>query len=892
MLKQKRTFSDWIKDNMAILLAFIIPVVIMIGVYIIREIYPFGDQMYLRSDMYHQYAPFYEELYSKLTSGGSLTYSWNIGGGINFTALYAYYLASPINLLLGLAPEGHIIEIMSAIIIAKIGLSSAACTYYLKKHFNVKGLSVAVFGVFYGLSSYFAAFSWNIMWLDCMILLPIIILGLERLVKERKCFLYCISLGIAIFSNYYIAIMLCIFSVLYFIVLLLCDNAKKDRKYYITTFKNFALYSVIAGGMAACILIPEILALQTTVSGDMNFPDTLVNYFSILDMLSRSLINVETAIFSAHDPNLYCTVAVFVLIPLYAICSKVDKKEKACKIGLIILFFISFNTNIPNYIWHGFHFPNSLPARESFIYIFLILVMGYEAMLHLKSFTSRQFNAAVAGAVGLILIIEKLYVSDDYSFEIIYTSLAFIGLYYLVGTLYRKNYTKKSVIIYLLFVVAIAETAINTEQTAVGKTSRTYYVEDNAAIENMVAKANEDEGDNSFFRIEKVEGSRRTKNDAAWHQYRGLSTFTSTTNASLADFLGYMGTEKSTNSYSYFGATPLFSSMFSVKYVFSNYLLEDTDLCSLYASDEGASRYMYKNNYTLPLGFMVPKDLNDTWEVAGNNPFAIQNQFVEETTGISDLFKQVRVTVSGSTVTVETENAGHIFIYLTTYTEKIYTNIAQADGTYVSNNNYSGLKHRHVVDLGEVPANSIITITPDDSSLTNLQLYAYNFDTNAFKAAYEKLNAHPYDITTFEDNYICGDITADEDGLMYTSINYDKGWTAYVDGEKTDIVAFKDALVAVPVKAGTHKVEFKYTPPGLVIGICISVFFVLLLIGIIIYYRVKKNKKTLLEEQQVEEQQIEEQQVEEQQLEEQRIIESVDSIIDEEEANLESEDLE
>ena len=129
-------------------------------------------------------------------------------------------------------------------------------------------------------------------------------------------------------------------------------------------------------------------------------------------MMSRSLINVEASIFSAHDPNLYCTVAVFILLPLYCMCSKINFKEKVSKVLLVILFLISFNTNVPNYIWHGFHFPNSLPCRESFIYIFLILTMCYEAFMNLKSFTVKQIMGSVAGAVALILVIEEMFVGD------------------------------------------------------------------------------------------------------------------------------------------------------------------------------------------------------------------------------------------------------------------------------------------------------------------------------------------------------------------------------------------------------------------------------------------------------------------------------------------------
>jgi len=280
-----KTLSNKIKENNSLLvamgIAFIVPIIILVGIFIGREVFPFGEQMYLRSDCYHQYAPFYKELYRKLTTGGSLTYSWEIGMGVNFTSLYAYYLASPVNLLLGLVPEAHIIEAMEFFIILKVALACTFCAYYLSKRYKTTSLAVAAFGLFYGFSSYYAAYSWNIMWLDCLALLPLIILGLERLVKNNKCILYCVALGISIFSNYYISIMICIYCVIYFIYLVYTDERKKTSYFVAKRSLNFIIYSVIAGGFGACLILPEIYTLGLSSSGDFNFPASLSNYFSI-----------------------------------------------------------------------------------------------------------------------------------------------------------------------------------------------------------------------------------------------------------------------------------------------------------------------------------------------------------------------------------------------------------------------------------------------------------------------------------------------------------------------------------------------------------------------------------------------------------------------------------
>lgn len=217
------SFRSRIRSNWVCLLSFAIPFLIMLTIFIINGIFPFGDESFMHSDMYHQYVPFLSEMLSKLHSGDSMTYSWNVGVGSNFLALYAYYMASPFNWLVVLFPAKYLIEFMSYLVILKIGFCGFTFAWYLTRHFKTRSAAVVPFAVFYAMSGYLAAYNWNVMWLDCIFLFPLIALGLEKLVTEGKYKLYCISLGLCILSNYYISIMVCIFLVLYFLVLVLTN---------------------------------------------------------------------------------------------------------------------------------------------------------------------------------------------------------------------------------------------------------------------------------------------------------------------------------------------------------------------------------------------------------------------------------------------------------------------------------------------------------------------------------------------------------------------------------------------------------------------------------------------------------------------------------------------
>ena len=109
--RKRENFANGIlRPGDSYLAAFLVPVVIMVIIFAQRGIFPFGDESFLRTDMYHQYAPFFAEFRHKLADGGSLLYSWDVGMGVNFAALYAYYLASPLNWLILLCSSSALKE--------------------------------------------------------------------------------------------------------------------------------------------------------------------------------------------------------------------------------------------------------------------------------------------------------------------------------------------------------------------------------------------------------------------------------------------------------------------------------------------------------------------------------------------------------------------------------------------------------------------------------------------------------------------------------------------------------------------------------------------------------------------------------------------------------------
>lgn len=824
--KKERKHSSLVKPSDGLVAAFFVPMVIMIIIFAQRGIFPFGEESFLRTDMYHQYAPFFSEFQYKLTHGGSLLYSWDIGMGVNFAALYAYYLASPLNWLIVLCPKNYIIEFMTYMIVFKIGLSGLTFAWYLRRHNKTNDFGIAFFGIFYALSGYMAAYSWNIMWLDCIFLFPLVMLGLERLVKEKKCFLYCITLGLSILSNYYISIMICIFVVFYFAALLVLEGREPWKEIFIHA-GHFALFSLLAGGLAAVVLLPEIYALQSTASGDFNFPQTISSYFSIFDMIARHLPAVETEIGLDHWPNIYCGVAVLMFFLLYLGCRQIRQREKIVMCTLLLFFFASFSINVLNFIWHGFHYPNSLPCRQSFIYIFLMLLVCYNAYIHLDEIPWKHVVLAFFASVIFVLMAQKLITDEAYHFSVFYAAILFLSAYAGLIGLYQKGVSRNVLVLLALGVISL-EAAINTTVTSVTTTSRTGYVKDNKAssylADSLMPNA-------SFYRVEKV--TRKTKNDGAWMNFPTVSLFSSTANADLSQFFKKLGCESSTNAYSITGSTPLVDALFAVKYALYSEETEDTGTSAMISMKD--EMYLHENTYALSLGFMVPYDLENNWQLELTNPAEVQNDLVV-VLGADPVLSEVPSEITGTSFTFTPETDGDYYVFVNNKkVEKVTAFIGERTRSF------ENVSRGYLLELGFLKSGEQVTLRNDDNE-QDLVAAAYRFLPEGLQSVYDVLNRNPLKLTKWTDTQIQGTVEAERAGLLYLSIPYDKGWTIRVDGKAVEPYKIFDTFLSVHMTAGRHEVSLEYMPQGLKAGGMITAGTVLILL-VLAGVSVKKGQK-------------------------------------------------
>ncbi len=829
--------------------AFIIPLIVMAAGCIGSGIYPFGNQSFLRNDLYNQYMPFFQAFHDKIWQGESLAYSFELGLGSGFAALYGYYLASPVNWLVALCPRGLIAEFITAVILVKVALAGVGFAYYLRKHFGKEDIGILFFSTAYALSGFMAAYQWNIMWLDVVVLAPLVLWGVEELVEQGKGSKYCLLLALSIFTNFYLSIMLCIFLMLYFVTLIIW---KPWRILWRRCFQ-FGFYSLLAGGMSAAMLLPVYFALSGTEFHEFDFPNTFKWYTNFLEELSRHCMNVSMKLQADHWPNIYCGVAVFLLIPLFVLNRNISWKHKVSKIFLAAVFLFSFAANMADFIWHGFNYPDSLPGRQAYLYSWLILVMGYEVYLKLRSV--RWYEILVAALLGYGVVIAAWIFTDVEGINTwtYVLTLAFMTVYLLLlAGRYAWNYpqvrayvrTKKWKKLFfnrylgvkvIVLIVVVAELACNTYMTSIRTVNRTKYMEHfsdaEAALHWMKAQ------DNGLYRTEIF--SRLTKNDSMMWDINTTTVFSSTASASVVDLYKNLGLGTTRVSYWHQGATPLVSALLGVKYMIGEDDTMENDLYDLVYSDE--TGYLYQSNYTLPMGYVIDSGLEEEWEFKIYDPVKAQNTFCH-LLGISgDLLVPIdseKVDERNYTVTVNNDEYVYVYLGKNSLSEVKYT-------LHEESTTFKQVSFDYLLDLGLLKSGTTaeLKVVEEDEEFKTFKAYTLNL--RVLQEAIDILSEETLTVTEHTGDSLKGQVSLAEAGKLVISIPAERGWTLYVNGEETEIETFEDTFMAVSLEAGTYDIALEFKTPGVAVGLAASgVCIVLWTVCYVVEYPRRKRRKS------------------------------------------------
>lgn len=868
-VSKKEILWNFTKKHYIYIITFCLACLMMLGAWIIGDIGPFGGKSMAVVDGVHQYLPFFSDYQEKLKNFDSLQYSFDVGLGNNFLSLWSYYLSSPFNLIIMLCAKSNLPIAMSVIITIKIILGSLCFAYYLmhslRMEENRKNGGVIVFSLFYAFSSYVVGYYWNLMWLDCVFILPIIILGMEKMFEKKDSRMYVLALLYAFVCNYYISFMICLFLVLWFFTF----HFSNVKDFFVKGL-TFAVNSLTGAALSAVVLIPAYKGIMTTASAEFSLPEWKF-YGSFADTLKSHLFCSEVMTNQVMDSgtNLFCGVFTILLVFMFFFVKDIALEKKIKYALLVVLLAISFNDEKLNYIWHGFHNQYGIPNRFAFLYIFILLTMAYE--VYLKRDKIKFWMVIPSYLISMLFVVYCYYNADVvYETKVYIMTGAVLTGYLVLFALHCALPKWKWIGRYALVVVAIVEMAVNGLNgfKQVGSSDPVYYYGDTETFDTLIDRV--EENDDSLCRSDIL--APILVDEATWYNLKSVGIFGSTVRGELVDIMGKLGFYTGANEYLYYGATPVTNALFGVKYVYtrdSNFINVDMNYKD---SEEHIS--VYENEYVLPIGYMVNSEIKD-FDTANNGPFTVQNELCGAVSGIEPIFTtiyddmQTEAYGTNMEVTlVDSYNANYTsangsaradMIFTIPYDMDLYVSCRGAnvkkialliDGNEVAYDRYQGQLFR----VGEVKAGQLVTIQFELNDGTNqsgdLYCYPMEFVDEQFKAFYDVMDDRGMNVTEYSDTRIVGDITVAEDGVFMTSLPYDEGWTIYVDGEEIETYPVLSGFLGADLRTGDYTIEMVYRSPGATAGFVITAAGVLIFVLICRYemqqredeYKKKKRK--------------------------------------------------
>lgn len=756
------------KNKRFYLLSFFIPIfIVLLALLFTNEL---NKEAFIISDMKNQYIGFFAYL-KNIDSITDLFYSFSKGLGGNMLPDFFYYLSSPLNILLFLPID--IITIISIIILLKFGI--CGLTSYLFFKTKIENKYALLFSLCYSLSSYMINFYFNTMWIDAVYMLPLILIGVDRLINEKGSSFYIGTLFLSMLFNYYVTFSTCIFLILYFLYESILNNILSKK--LIIKFIFSSIISVLLASFVILPIIVNIINISRPIDFQSltSFKDFIEGFLVFIIKLFPCTNNVNT-IEGVFTFNIYSSLLSLVLFILFLNNKEIEKKEKILTFLVLGIFIFSFLLNPLSYIWHGFSYPSAFFFRFSYLFIFFII---YIFSKQIKYKINRN-NFILASFILFLFLIICYFYNNLYNSNFIYLSFLLITFYLFI--IYNKEKLNSRYFYFLILIFTIIELFVNTSSSLV--TKKEYQVKKDYYPKNI-------NNDKSYLRTNNI--PFYSFNDNFIYQTKGTMYSSSNIPQNIKNFYYKIGAY-STNT--------------------SIYLSKNNKVIyNLLGINDGSIGYQAKN-------------LNNINYI---NQFDYQNKFIKNITGLNDnIFNTIDLNkinncTYGAFIPNEDDLYLSVDINFTNYVYKYNIGKIYINDKFVSyidnySHNFGIIKIKNKYKNKSVK----IKLEIDNENIKVKSLNLAYVNRNNYDNYINYLDNNKLNITYFNNNKLAGNIKINNNSYLFLSIPYDKNWNIYIDNKKIKPKKVLNTFIGFKIDNGYHQIRMIYIPKEFIIGLIIS----------------------------------------------------------------------
>lgn len=847
--------------------SFIIPILLLIGVYFSIGIYPGSKISILASDGFGQYSNFFASFNNMMKSDQSIFYTWFGSLGLNYIPLISYYLGGIFTPLVYFFDNQNIPDFIYYLTLIKVGFIGLSFWFFSKKTFQLPKWGDLLLSISYALMGFTIANSEMIMWLDGLIYLPLVILGIHFIMDQGNPGLLFISYFLLFISNFYIGFMIGVYSFLYFI-LRVCT----DQKQYKKSFPRYIVTSLLAGGASMLLLLPTLIDLQTNgeeLTAITNWKTAVTGPW---DLIIKNMVGVYDTTRYGSIPFIYVGLLPLVFCLFFFITKKIMLRDKICYGILLGLLILSFYVEPLNLFWHGMHAPNMFLFRFSFLFSFTVLLLaGYGWSVYKKENFEQLANVFIVLMIAFTLVRVLTAKNQQYDY-LTYTSfiltLIFLATYLVFFFLNHKGKVQTKAFLCLFIGIFILELGVNAQLLVTGiqedwvYSKRAGYDKDYKDIQKLVEQTQEE--NESFYRMENVTAS--SANESFRYGYSGIGMFSSIRNRHSSFYMNTLGFRSySTNlSIRYQNNTILMDALMGIKYNLSNVDLSKMGFEKVNTSGD---YQLYENQYALPMGILTDEEIYN--KDKANDPTALLLALSGDkealyTTAFPEMIETNNVTFGDGIkydrntlilkakqkdepmtikwkITVNPYSQAYLDLFPADFTGQDRTEVHVVSDKQTTKSSLA--KTGQYYSLGNYEKSDEFIVETTFYYTDHLELFeptVQSVNTVKFKEAIQKTQENGVDFQV-DGRKATATVETEKERVLFTTIAPDKGWTAKIDGTIVPIRTINDGLLSITVPAGKHKVEFVYLPQGLLIGTVVSIIC-LVIVGVYHYYVIRRNK--------------------------------------------------